>query len=43
MLKYFLQRTALVIKKVKGTVRDLNGEEIVGIFYEKQLQKTSRK
>ena len=37
-----------VIKKVKNTVpwtyviNDLNGEEIMGIFYEKELQKTSR-
>ena len=36
-----------VIKKVKNTVpwtyviNDLNGEEIVGTFYEKELQKTS--
>ena len=36
------------IKKVKNTVSwtyfimDLNGEEIVGIFYEKELQKTSQ-
>ena len=38
-----------VIKKVKNTVRwtyiinDLKGEEIVGIFYEKELQKTNQK
>ena len=38
-----------VIKKVKNTVpwtyviNDLNGEEIVGIFYEKELQKTNKK
>ena len=37
-----------VIKKVKNTVpwtyviNDLNGEEITGIFYEKELQKTSQ-
>ena len=37
-----------VIKKVKNTVpwsyviNDLNGEEITGTFYEKQLQKTSQ-
>ena len=37
-----------VIKKVKSTVRwtyvinDLNGEEIMGTFYEKELQKTSQ-
>ena len=37
-----------VIKKVKNTVpwiyviNDLNGEEIIGIFYEKELQKTSQ-
>ena len=38
-----------VIKKVENTVPqtqvtcDLNGEEIVGIFYEKELQKTNQK
>ena len=38
-----------VVKKIKKTVpwtyvtSDLNGEEIVGTFYEKELQKTNRK
>ena len=38
-----------VIKKVKNTVpwtyvtNDLNGEEITGTFYEKELQKTNPK
>ena len=38
-----------VIKEVKNTVlwtyiiSDLNGEEIVGMFYEKELQKTNQK
>ena len=38
-----------VIKKVKNTVtwtyviKDFNKEEIVGIFYEKELQKTNQK
>ena len=38
-----------MIKKVKNTVpwiyviNDLKGEEIVGTFYEKELQKTSQK
>ena len=38
-----------MIKKVKNTVRwtyfikDLNGEEIVGTFYEKELQKPNQK
>ena len=37
-----------VIKKIKNTVpwtyviNDLNGEEIIGTFYEKELQKTSQ-
>ena len=37
-----------VIKKVKNTVpwtyviKDLNGEEIIGTFYEKELQKTNQ-
>ena len=37
-----------VIKEVKNTVpqtyivNDLNGEELVGIFYEKELQKTNQ-
>ena len=39
----------LLLKKVKNTVpwtyviNDLNGEEITGIFYEKELQKTNQK
>ena len=38
-----------VVKKIKDTVpwtyaiSDLNGEEIVGSFYEKELQKTNQK
>ena len=38
-----------VIKKVKNTVpwtyviNDLNGQEIIGSFYEKELQKTNQK
>ena len=37
-----------VIKKVKNTVQwtyvinDLNGDEIIGTFYEKELQKTNQ-
>ena len=37
-----------IIKKVKNTIpwtyviNDLNGEEIIGTFYEKELQKTSQ-
>ena len=37
-----------VIKKVKNTVQwtnvinDLNGEEVIGTFYEKELQKTNQ-
>ena len=39
----------IFVKKIKNTVpwtyeiRDLNGEEIVGSFYEKELQKTNQK
>ena len=38
-----------MIKEVKNTVpwtyviNDLNGEEIIGTFYEKELQKTNQK
>ena len=38
-----------MIKKIKNTVpwtsfiNDLNGEEIIGTFYEKELQKTNQK
>ena len=38
-----------IVKKIKNTVRwtynisDLNGEQIIGIFYEKELQKTNQK
>ena len=54
-IKTFLQKVTLqseevfVIKKVQNTVpwtyviNDLNGEEIVGTFYEKELQKTNQK
>ena len=41
-------RGGFVIKKVKNTVpwtyviNDLNGEEIIGTFYEKELQKTNQ-
>ena len=40
---------AFVIKKIKNTVQwiyvihDLNGEEIIGLFYEKELQKTNQR
>ena len=40
---------SFVISKIKNTVRwtsvisDLNGEKIVGTFYEKELQKTNQK
>ena len=43
-----LSEEVFVIKKVKNTVpwtyviNDLNGEEIIGIFYEKELQKTNQ-
>ena len=43
-----LSEEVFVIKKVKNTVpwtyviNDLNGEEIIGIFYEKDLQKASQ-
>ena len=39
----------LIISKIKNTVswtyviNDLNGEEIIGIFYEKELQETNQK
>ena len=42
-------KEVFVIKKIKSTVpwkyviSDLNGEEIVGTFYEKELQKTNQK
>ena len=38
-----------IIKKIKNTVlwtyilNDLNGEEIIGTFYENELQKTNQK
>ena len=42
-------RRNFVIKKVKNTVpwtyviNDLNGDKIIGTFYEKKLQKTNQK
>ena len=41
-------KKSLLLKKVKNTVpwtyviNDLNGEEITGTFYEKELQKTNQ-
>ena len=32
----------LLLKQLKILFRDLNGEEITGTFYEKELQKTSQ-
>ena len=38
-----------VVKEIKNTVpytyviNDINGEEIIGTFYEKELQKTNKK
>ena len=52
MLKDILQvgqEKFLLFNKIKNTVpwtyviNDLNGEEIIGSFYEKELQKTSQK
>ena len=46
--KIFLLKDIRQIKKVKNTVprtyviNDLNGEEIIGTFYEKELQKTNQ-
>ena len=50
LLKYTLQigqKELLLLVKLKiqffgHVVSDLNGEEIIGIFYEKELQKTSQ-
>ena len=42
------EKKYLLLKKVKNTVlwthviNDLNGEEIIGTFYEKELQKTNQ-
>ena len=33
----------LWLKRLKTLYRDLNGEEIVGTFYEKELQKANQK
>ena len=44
-----MSEKVFVINKIKNTVpctyaiSDLNGEEITGIFYEKELQKTNQK
>ena len=43
-----LSKEAFIIKTIKRTVpwtyviSDLNGEEIIGTFYEKEMQKTNR-
>ena len=42
-------KKSFIVKKIKNTVpwtyviSDLNGEEIVGSFYEKELQNTNQK
>ena len=42
-------KEVIVISKIKNTVlwtyviNDLNGEEVIGTFYEKELQKTNQK
>ena len=47
--KTFLLKRSFVVGKIKNTVpwtyvvSDLNGEEITGGFYEKELQKTNQK
>ena len=44
-----MSKEFFIVKKIKNTVpwtyeiNDLNGEEIVGSFYEKELQKTNQK
>ena len=49
MLHFMLVQEVLVLRKVKNTVpwtyivSDRNVEDIVGTFYEKELQKTNRK
>ena len=46
--KYKRSEEVFLIKKVKNTVlwtyviNDLNGEEVIGTFYEKELQKTNQ-
>ena len=47
--KPYWSEEVFVISKIKNTVpriyviNDLNGEEIIGIFYEKELWKTNKK
>ena len=44
-----LSEEVFIVSKIKNTVpwtyviNDLNGEEIIGTFYEKELQKTNQK
>ena len=48
MLHLYWSEEVFVIKKVKNTVpwtyviNDLNSKEIIGTFYEKELQKTNQ-
>ena len=48
MQKHFCSEEVFAIKKVTNTVpwtyiiNDLNSEEIIGTFYEKELQKTNQ-
>ena len=40
--KYLLLKKLLFKKVINNVINDLNGEEITGTFYEKELQKTSQ-
>ena len=42
LLKAILQIEVFVIKEIKHVIHDLNGEEIIGTFYEKELQKINQ-
>ena len=42
-IKIFLQKVTFQIGRNKGEWIDLKGEEIVGTFYEKKLQKSKPK
>ena len=42
MKKYLLLKKLKILFRVTYVINDLNGEEIAGKFYEKELQKTNQ-
>ena len=39
---FIIQKVKILLRELTYVINDLNGEEIIGTFYEKQLQKTNQ-